>query len=101
MTLGERLELRRVRAGRPSYRSLSRTLYDMLGSYAPTDESIRRLHTGKVTPEAVDLVILAALCEVYECAISDVSQVAAKRSRTASDLLKRHSRCRARTPVAA
>ncbi len=32
----------------------------MLGSYGPSSETIRRLHTGKISPEQVDLVILAA-----------------------------------------
>jgi hypothetical protein len=87
--LGERMERRRQRAGSPSYRSLARTLYDMLGVYAPTDESLRRLHVGRVSPEKADVVILAAIAEVYGCKVADFSASAADRAKAARDLLRR------------
>lgn len=100
-TLGAKLEGRRAKAGQPSYRALARQLYDMLGVYAPTDESIRRLHIGRIPPDKVDPLVLAALCDIYGCTIKDVSRLAAERSKTASDLLKRQSRCTARSLAAA
>ena len=100
-SMGGQLEKHRLAAGGPSFRQLERQLVMMLGSYGPSSETIRRLHTGKISPEAVDLVILAALCEIYGCTIKEVSQVAAGRSKTAADLLRRQSRCTARSLAAA
>ena len=100
-SMGGQLEHHRIAAGAPSFRQLERQLVMMLGSYGPSSETIRRLHAGKIAPEDVDLVILAALCDVYGCTIKDVSQVAAERSKTAADLLRRQSRCTARSRLAA
>lgn len=100
-SMGGQLEAHRSAAGAPSFRQLERQLVMLLGSYGPSSETIRRLHTGKISPEDVDLVVLAALCKVYGVTIKDVSQVAAERSKTAADLLKRQSRCTARSLAAA
>lgn len=97
ISLGGLLEASRTAAGSPSYRNLERQLVMMLGEYAPSSETIRRLHAGKISPEQVDLVILAALCEIYGCTIKDVSATASARSKSARDLLERQSRCTART----
>lgn len=95
-TLGKRLEARRIAAGEPSFKKLSQRLYNVLGEYTPTDETIRRLHRGDprtATPDRVDLVLLAAICDQYGCTIRDVSEVAVDRLRMLSDLVVRQSRC--------
>lgn len=85
------MERRRQMAGAPSYRALARTLYDMLGEYAPTDESLRRMHVGRVSPTKVDVVILGAIAEVYGCKVEDFSKLAAGRAKSARDLLRRNA----------
>lgn len=46
-----------------SYNQLARELYELLGAYTPTPESLRRLHEGFVGKP--DLIVLAALFRFY------------------------------------
>lgn len=46
-----------------SYNQLARELYDLLGPYTPTPESLRRLHEGHVAKP--DIIVLAALFRFY------------------------------------
>lgn len=101
MTTAEQFGLnltgRRSAAGAPSYRSLEREMIDAMGTgYAPTNETIRLYHSGKVSPEKADITLVTWLAERYGCTIADISETVAERAKITRDLLIRMSRCSSR-----
>lgn len=57
------LEEARVAAGKPSFDKVRLAVYDRLGAYAPSAETIRTYH--RADGPKPDLTVLAALCDVY------------------------------------
>ena len=67
--VADELNQRRDEA-RMSYARVGRRVYDLLNDYAPTPETMRLYHIGAI--QSPDLVVLRALCEVYDCTLEDV-----------------------------
>lgn len=66
-------------------------MFGRLGFYVPTAETIRVMHTPKgPTAERVDLLVLAALCEVYGVDMETLHPVIPKRLQAARELLAPH-----------
>lgn len=84
---GQRLTAARIAAGNPSFRRIERRAVEILGPYAPTSETIRLYHAGKVTPEKADIVLAAFLANYFGVELSDLSVTIANRADKARDLL--------------
>lgn len=80
------LEAARVTSGL-SFKRLERLLWARLGEYAPTYETLRRIHRGEVDPEKVDMVILLAIASVYRTPASGLSPIVAQRLNEMRDLV--------------
>lgn len=75
-----------------SFKKLERALWQRLGDYAPTDETLRRYHRGDIHPAKADLVIILTIAQVYNVAASGVSPIIAQRLEEMRDLVTQ-SRC--------
>lgn len=84
-TLGHRLEQCRQKAGL-SYNDLHLRVYDQLGDHTPTLETIRQYHRGEGASRRPDMLLLAALAEVYDTTVSALAENVFDES--ISDLLK-------------
>lgn len=90
-TLGERLtDL--LHASGMSLGQLSKRVTIALGPYSPSAQTIGQLHRGKVTAERADLVLLAALADIYGVEVSSLHPIIAERYGSARKILVR-SRC--------
>lgn len=76
-----------------SYKDVGRAVFLLLGPMAPGQEWLRRWHVGDMAPERADLVVCAALAEVYGVTLSELSPVVADRYEGVRDLLIRVKRC--------
>jgi transcriptional regulator with XRE-family HTH domain len=85
-TTAQALESRRQELGL-SFTAVERRVYDMLGSYAPRMETIRAYHRDASTPKRPDLIVLAAICDVYDIALKDVAPEAYAELNSVRDLL--------------
>jgi hypothetical protein len=81
------LEAARDEAGALSYKKVERALWDRLGAYAPTDETLRRYHRGRVEPEAADPLVVLVLAEVYDKPVRELSPTVADRLEGVRDLV--------------
>lgn len=72
-----------------SYNEVGRAVFLLLGPMAPGQEWLRQWHVGKMPPERADLVVCAALAEVYGKRLSELSPVIAERYDAVRDLLIR------------
>lgn len=70
VAIGQRLEAVHDQSGL-TYRDVERRIWGMLGAYTPTSETLRQ-YTKSQGKFKVDLVVLAALCEVYGLRMSDL-----------------------------
>lgn len=76
-----------------SYKQVERAVVHLLGPMAPTHETIRQWHLGKMPPERADIFVAAALADVYGKRLSELSEVIAERYDSVADLLIRTKRC--------
>ncbi len=89
--VGERLRERRQHKGNPSFRRIERWVVTRWAD-VPSSEMIRRYHVGTgPEPEDMDVALLAALAEYYDCRLSDLSETVADRAIPLRDLLVRQS----------
>jgi len=91
----------RAKAGSPSFDLIHDGVYDRIGAYAPTAETLRVWHGGvkptaskpkppkPPTPEKVDLIVLAALADFYDTDMSTWHPVVAARLEVAKSLISR------------
>lgn len=75
-----------------SYKEVERAVFLLLGPMAPGQEWLRQWHVGKMPPERADLLVCAALADVYGTTLSELSPIVAERYGAVSDLLKRAKR---------
>lgn len=76
MNTTERLQALHQGAGEPSYRAIERALVLRFGDEAPTAETVRSYHQGRVkTP---DRTILGMLAWFYAVDLSEISEGAAR-----------------------
>jgi hypothetical protein len=90
-SFGAALSEARLAAGKPSYKQVERRVVEALGTYAPTDETIRNYHNGEVAPEKADLVLTCLLAEIYGARLGELSATVAQRMKVARDVLVRSS----------
>lgn len=88
-TPAEVLETARTAAGSPSFAKVHLAVYDRIGIFAPTAETLRTYHRG-TAPKTPDLTVLAALCDYYGLKLSDLGIEAPK---DLVDLLERAFGC--------
>jgi hypothetical protein len=93
--MAERLAARRAASGL-SFNRVAQMVYDRLGAFAPTLETVRTYHDPKRIPEQVNPVLVAALADVYDCSLIDLSETVNEDAKTYADLLKRRSSCTTR-----
>lgn len=84
-----------------SFNRLGQLAYELLGAYCPTTETLRTYHDPERIPERVDLVVVSALAEIYGVKVRDLSASTFEDVKRVSDLLRRQSRCTARSLAAA
>lgn len=72
----------------PSYRQLSLMLYDRLGQYAASDETLRRWHRPDAT---VDLAHLTHLAEIYGHRVRDLPASVGRALAGVGDSLRRNA----------
>ncbi|MEM9611138.1 MAG: hypothetical protein AAGA99_27270 [Actinomycetota bacterium] len=70
VTIGRRLAAVHEGSGL-TYRDVERSMWDKLGAYTPTSETLRQ-YTKADGKFKVDPVVLAALCQVYGVKLSDI-----------------------------
>ena len=87
--LSQSLQAHRAQRGNPSYSSIARALVEMLGAYAPTDQTVANWHKGQVDPKTADIVIAGALADYYGVVLSDLHVTFADRWDSCRDLLGR------------
>lgn len=78
-----------------SFKKLERALWQRLGDYAPTDETLRRYHRGDIHPTKADLVIVLTIAQVYDVAASSLSPVIAGRLEEMRELVASSRWCSA------
>jgi hypothetical protein len=98
MTAAEVLEAAR-QDRKMSYDAVRLAVYDRLGAFSPTMETVRTYHRND-GPKRIDLTVLMAIADVYGLTLSDLGLEAPKELR---DLVIRASRWNVETaaPVAA
>lgn len=76
-----------------SYNTLRDLVYDLLGPYTPTMETLRQMHQTKDSKAAKrpDPLVMVALAHVYGVSLSDLSPVTADELKRLRDLLRRVS----------
>ena len=72
-----------------SWDRMSKRVYDELGAYAPTSETLRAWGRGEVNPDKVDPIVIAALAGVFKCTVAEISTTAARRLRALEALRNR------------
>ena len=83
------LEEARQSKGAPSFAKVHLAVYDRIGIFAPTAETLRTYHR-EGTVKSPDPIVLAALCDYYGLKLSDLGIVAPK---DLVDLLERTFGC--------
>lgn len=63
---------------------LAHEVYARIGVYTPTPETLRSYHRS---PRRIDLVVLSAICDVYDCTLADLSEPLSEDAKRARDLL--------------
>lgn len=86
--IGERLTALKAASGY-SWDRIARMVYDHLGEYAPTAETIRAWGRGEVKSGRIDPVVVTALADVLGCSVADISTAAAATMGRLNSLLKR------------
>ncbi len=72
-----------------SYRDIERALIPLLGNEAPTGETIRQYHFGKVSRKRANVMLIAAICDFYGVKVADVSPWFAERAEGYKGVLAR------------
>ncbi len=86
--IGRRISEHVLRLG-ISFPRLGRLVYERLGAYTPNDETLRTWAKGNANPEKVDPLVIAALADVFGCAVADISVIAAQTLRRVEDIRSR------------
>jgi hypothetical protein len=94
-TAAEVLEQSRQDKGAPSFAKIHLAVYDRIGIFAPTAETLRTYHRG-TGPAVPNLTVLLALCDYYGVTLSDLGYEAPK---GLPDLVFRASRWKRETPA--
>lgn len=94
-TPAEVLEAARQSKGAPSFAKVHLAVYDRIGVFAPTAETLRTYHRGNAA-KTPDLTVLLALCDYYGLTLSDLGYEA---PRGLPDLVFRASRWELGSPA--
>jgi hypothetical protein len=84
--LGKALERYRKKSGL-SYSKVTRSVWKLLGDYAPTDQTVSNYHHGLVQPENADPFLMLAFAKIYGIRVRNLSPTCADRLEGASELL--------------
>lgn len=91
--MSRRLSQAREDAGL-TYRHVEHAVYRLLGDDAPTHETIRAYHEGKISPKRVNDQLVVALCNIYNRPVAEIAPFVAERVDRLLDLVRRQSECR-------
>lgn len=74
-----------------SFNRLGQMVYDRLGAFAPTVETIRVYHDPERIPDQVNPVVLSALFDIYEAKVIDLDGPMGEDLKRVADLMKRQT----------
>lgn len=75
-----------------SYKQIERAVTRLLGDDAPTHETIRAYHEGRIRADRINDRLVVALCHVYNRPVGEMAPFVMQRFEVLRDLVERQSR---------